>query len=278
MQGRGGKLDGLVTSTSQQGDALLRRFCLSLEEHRRTTDGRVRTSEEFLAHFFPHDEEIVADQILRLIPKNVRGPIIAGWGVRGLKAALTDDDAKVEEVVHDAVLAGDIDHVAFETALTPVIVIEALPLTEWWMFWRSGKLTGPVVQKAILTAFDLGLFEAEWFFATLAAPDGEGRGIDVFAPRLSNADLGSWVKEIHRTGDASPKGILMSLGWEKIFEHTSTSAILMVLDQLVNKVGLKFELPAELGQVEDVETTVVQSHTDRRQSILEEKRKAQRPS
>ena len=275
MQGWRGKLDGLVTS---HGDALLRRFCLALEEHRRTSEGRVRSSEEFLAHFFPHDDEIVADQILRLVPKNVRGPIIAGWGVRGLKAAVRDDDAKVEEVVHDALLAGDIDHVAFEAALTPAIVIEALPLSEWWMFWRTGKLTGPVVHKALLTAFELGLFEASWFFETLSAPDGESRGIDVFAPRLSNADLGAWVKEIHRTGDASPKGILGAVGWEKIFDHTSTSAILQVLDQLVNKVGLRFELPTELGQVEDVESTVVQSQRDRRLEILEEKRRALRPS
>ncbi|MEO8797022.1 MAG: hypothetical protein ABI551_03985, partial [Polyangiaceae bacterium] len=98
--------------------AAVPKFCLTLEELRRTSDGRVRTSQEFLAHFFSHDEKGSKDEIFRHLPQDVRGPILSGWGIRGLKAALRDDDAKVESVVFDALVAGDVDHAAFEGGLT----------------------------------------------------------------------------------------------------------------------------------------------------------------
>jgi hypothetical protein len=256
--------------------AQLTRFCLALEEYRRTSEGRVRTSDEFLAHFFPHDQDIAADQILRHVPKEVRGPILTAWKIRGPKAALTDTDAKVEEVVHDALRAGDIDHVAFEAALSPAIVIAALPLFEWWMFWRTGRLSAAVLRRATITAHDLGLFDAPWFLETLVASDGQTRGIDVFAAKLSKPDLAAWVQRISESGDATPEGILKAIGWEKLLEQTSTSAMLIVLDALVKKVGLLFELPGALAAVDDLESTFVSSwedrKADRKEAALREKR------
>jgi hypothetical protein len=256
--------------------AQLTRFCLALEEYRRTPEGRVRTSEEFLAHFFPHDQDIAADLILRLVPREIRGPILTGWGIRGAKAALTDSDEKVEEIVHDALRAGDLDHVAFETALTPEITISALPLSEWWMFWRTGKLSAPVLSRAVITAHDIGLFDAKWFLDALVGPDGHTRGIDVFAAKLPKPELAAWVFRIAESGDATPEGIVKALGWEKMLENTSTSAMLGVLDALVKKVGLLFELPDALAAVDDLESTFVSSwedrKADRKEAALREKR------
>jgi hypothetical protein len=256
--------------------AQLTRFCLALEEYRRTPEGRVRTSEEFLGHFFPHDQDIAADLILRLIPKEIRGPILSGWGIRGAKAALTDSDEKVEQIVADALRAGDVDHVAFEAALTPQIVITALPLSEWWMFWRTGRLSGPVLSRAVILAHELGLFDATWFLDALVGSDVHTRGIDVFAPRLPKQDLAAWVHQIAATGDATAEGIVRALGWAKLLEHTSASALLGVLDALVKKVGLLFELPDAFAAVDDLESTFVSSwedrKADRKEAALREKR------
>src|SRR6185437_16698092 len=75
--------------------AAVPKFCLALEEHRRTPDGRVRTSQELVTSFFPHDEKSCTDRIFKYLPNDARGPIIAAWGIRGIKAALRDDDGKV---------------------------------------------------------------------------------------------------------------------------------------------------------------------------------------
>jgi hypothetical protein len=257
-------------------DAPLTRFCLALEAYRRTPEGRVRSSEEFLAHFFPHDQDIAADLILRLMPNEVRGPILAGWGIRGAKAALTDTNEKVEQVVHDALRAGDLDHVAFEAALTPELVITALPLSEWWMFWRTGRLSAPILSRAVITAHEHGLFDARWFLDALVASDGHTRGIDVFAAKLPKPELAAWVHNIAEAGDATPEGIVKALGWPKLLEHTSTSGMLGVLDAMVKKVGLLFELPDALAAVDDLESTFVSSwedrKADRKEAALREKR------
>lgn len=41
--------------------AAVPKFCLALEEHRRTPEGRVRTSQEMIATFFAHDEKVCTD-------------------------------------------------------------------------------------------------------------------------------------------------------------------------------------------------------------------------
>src|SRR3954471_14880198 len=94
-------------------------FCLEIEGHRRTADGRVRDATAFLQFYFARDSGGAAatDRLFQHLPSEVRAPIIAGWRVRGLKAALRDDDERVRAVVADALEAGDIDAAMFETGL-----------------------------------------------------------------------------------------------------------------------------------------------------------------
>ena len=79
--------------------APLTRFCFAVEEHRRTPEGRVKTAQQFVAHFFTQSETAPQDRIFKHLPKDVRGPVISTWGIRGAKAALRDSDEKVAAVV-----------------------------------------------------------------------------------------------------------------------------------------------------------------------------------
>jgi hypothetical protein len=218
--------------------AAVPKFCLALEENRRTADGRVRTSQEFLTAFFPHEEKTCTDRIFKHLPNEVRGPIIAAWGVRGIKSALRDNDEKVQSVIHDALVAGDIDHTAFEEGLGAETLVRWLPLGELWAFWRGGKLTKQAIQKALTVAYDLALFDARWFLDTVQAKNGTLKGTDVLADGLSKEDLVAWIKRIHEGGDGTPKGLVAALGWEKIAAKTRDEALVAVLDAVVTKVGL----------------------------------------
>ncbi len=217
--------------------AAVPKFCLALEEHRRTPDGRVRTSQEFLSSFFQYDDKGNTDRVFKHLPNEVRGPIIAAWGVRGIKAALRDTDDKVQSVIHDALLAGDIDAVAFEEGLTPDTLVRWAPLGDLWAFWRAGKSTKQAIHKALTTAYELGLFDARWFLDTIQARTSL-RGTDVLADGLGKEDLTGWVKRIHETGDGSPKGIVGALGWDKIVNKTQNDALVAVLDAVAAKIGL----------------------------------------
>jgi hypothetical protein len=221
------------------------KFCLALEEHRRTPEGRVRTSQEFLAAFFPHDEKSCTDRIFKHLPNEVRGPIIAAWGVRGIKSALRDNDEKVQSVVHDALVAGDIDHAAFEDGLTAETIVRWVPLAELWTFWRGGKLTKQAIQKGLMGAYELALFDARWFLDTVQAKSGALKGTDVLADGLSKDDLVAWIKRVHETGDGTPKGLVTALGWEKIIAKTRDDALIAVLDAVVTKAGLVTPVPKE---------------------------------
>jgi hypothetical protein len=245
--------------------AELRRFCLALEEFRRTPEGRVRDSQEFVLSFFPHDGDIVADQVFRYMPRELRGPILSGWKIRGPKTALRDDDAKVEEVVHDALRAGDIDHAVFEEGISPTNLINSVPLTEWWIFWRTGKLTSQILVHALLVARDQKLLSAGWFLDHVMATEGDARGIEVFASKLSKDDLTMWVREIAKSGNASSEGIVAALGWEKILASLPVSSLMILIDGLITRIGLSLHLPASLEQETDVERTVVQTWTERKQ-------------
>jgi len=218
--------------------AAVPKFCLALEEHRRTPDGRVRTPQEFLTVFFSHDEKTCTDRVFKHLPNEVRGPIIAAWGVRGIKSALRDNDEKVQSVIHDALVAGDIDHAAFEDGLSPETLVRWLPLGELWAFWRGGKMTKQAIQKALTVAYDLALFDARWFLDTVQAKGGALKGTDVLADGLSKEDLVAWIKRIHEGGDGTPKGLVAALGWEKIAAKTRDEALVAVLDAVVTKVGL----------------------------------------
>jgi len=218
--------------------AAVPKFCLALEEFRRTPDGRVRSSQEFVTAFFPHDEKGCADRVFKYLPNEARGPIVAAWGIRGIKAALRDTDEKVQSVVHDALVAGDVDHIAFEEGLTPEVLIRWLPLAELWSFWRGGKLTKQALHKALATAYELYLFDARWFLDSLQARGGSLRGTDVLAEGLSKEDLAAWIHRIHEAADGTPKGIVAALGWEKIVARTADEVLVSVLDAVVAKVGL----------------------------------------
>ena len=218
--------------------AAVPKFCLALEEHRRTPDGRVRTSQELLATFFPHDEKVCNDRILKYLPNEVRGPILAAWGIRGIKAALRDNDEKVQSVLYDALLAGDVDHTAFEEGLTGETIVRWVPLGDLWAFWRGGKLTKQAIHKALSTAYELFLFDARWFLDTVSARGGALKGTDVLADGLAKEDLTQWVRRIHETGDGSPKGVVSALGWDKIIAKTQNDVLIAALDAVAVKVGL----------------------------------------
>lgn len=214
------------------------RFSLALEEHRRTPEGRGRTSQEFLATFFPHDEKVCTDRVLKYLPNEVRGPIIAAWGIRGTKAALRDHDEKVQSVLHDALIAGDVDHAAFEDGLTAETLVRWVPLGDLWTFWRGGELTKQAIHKALSTAYELFLFDAGWFLDTITAKGGSLKGTDVLADGLLRDDLTQWVRRIHETGDGSPKGLVAALGWDKIATKTPNEVLVAALDAMAIKVGL----------------------------------------
>jgi len=214
------------------------KLCLVLEQHRRTAVGRVRTSEEFLVAFFPHDATRSEDRVFRHMPREVRGPVLAAWGIRGPKAAARDDDDRVQSVVHDALVAGDIDHGAFEEGLSPELIVRWVALPSLWGFWRGGKPTKPSIEKALVTGYELGLFDAKWLLDTLETGGGKLRGTDVLAAGLSKADLTAWVGRVHASGDGTPRGLLEALGWENVVSKTSNEVLVAVLDALAAKVGL----------------------------------------
>ena len=218
--------------------AAVPKFCLTVEEFRRTAEGRVRTPQEFLQHFFPHDANKVNDRLFKFLPNEVRGPVLTSWGLRGAKSALKDTDEKVQSVVWDALLAGDIDQDAFEQAILSDVVVRWVPLGDWWTFWRGGKLSKLAIHKALDTAYELGLFDAKWFFEVIEGPGGKLKGTDVVSEGLTKAELTEWVRKIHASGDGSPKGMLAAIGWDRIVGKTPNDVLIKVLDSFAQKVAL----------------------------------------
>jgi hypothetical protein len=214
------------------------KFCFGLEVHRRTPDGRVRTAQEFLSHFFPHDKKSSTDRIFHYLPSDVRAPILTTWGVRGRKSALLDDDAKVQSVMHDALVAGDVDASMFEEALASDTIMRWIDLSDWWTFWRGGKITKYTILKALESGYELGLFDADWFLGSVRGNGGRLRGTDVLAEGLNKADLTEWVRRVHESGDGSPKGLLAALGWDQIVAKTADDVLVAVLDAMATKVSL----------------------------------------
>jgi hypothetical protein len=218
--------------------AAVPKFCLAVEEFRRTTEGRVRTPQEFLQHFFPHDANKVTDRVFKFLPNEIRGPVLTSWGLRGAKSALKDTDEKVQSVVWDALLAGDIDHDAFEQAILSDVVVRWVPLGDWWTFWRGGKLSKLAIQKALDAGYEMGLFDAKWFFDTIEGPGGKLKGTDVISEGLTKAELTEWVRKIHASGDGSPKGMLGAIGWERVVSKTPNDVLIKVLDAFAQKANL----------------------------------------
>lgn len=214
------------------------KFCLAMEEYRRTEAGRVRTARELVDFFFPRTGGIAEDRLFLHMPPEVRGPIISGWGVRGAKSALRDSDDKVRTVVQDALAAGDIDEAMFEEGVNAQTLIDWQPLTEWWTFWRTGKLTGVAIQKALATGRELNLFDDRWFLLNVDGRGGKLKGTDTLCDTLSKDQIIAWIRKVHESGDGSPTGLVTALGWETILAKTSQEALLFALDAFAKKVGL----------------------------------------
>jgi hypothetical protein len=242
-------VDELNEISNNDLNAPVARFCLALERDRRTEEGRIRSEREFREHFFPYDDSGATDRILKYLPREVRGPIIASWGIRGQKAAMRDDDGRVRAVVHDALAAGDIDDEVFEQGFSPETVVGWVELSDWWEFWRGGKQTKASIQRALEIAFEEGLFDAAWFFGVLESGGGKLRGTDVLVEGMSKTELADWIKKIHESGDGSPNGMLSALGWAIVVSKTTNAVLLSVIDAFARKNGLvagaSAEAPAE---------------------------------
>jgi hypothetical protein len=214
------------------------KFCLAMEEHRRSHLGRVKSPKEFLDTFFPFSAETATDRIFLHIPREVRGPIVSGWGIRGRRAALADDDEKTRSTVHDALTAGDIDENVFEEGISATTLIDWIPLTDFWSFWRSGRIAGAPVQRALAVARELSLFDDRWLLDNVRGRGGRLSGTDVICDTLSKEQVVAWVKNVHASGDGSPRGLVAAIGWEVVLSKTSQEALLFVLDAFARKVGL----------------------------------------
>jgi hypothetical protein len=226
----------MLQQVRNRPDEPVTRLCLTLDIDRRTPEGRIRSDREFREHFFSYDPETATDRIFKLMPKEVRGPILSGWGIRGKRTALRDDDERVKNAVHDALLADDVDDTIFEQGLLPEILVSWCDLRDWWAFWRRGVHTKHSIGLVLRTAYDLGLFDAAWFLEVIE--NGRIRGTDVLVEGLAKPELGRWLRRVHESGDGSPKGLLAALGWTTIVDHTADSVLLHVVDGFAQIRGL----------------------------------------
>ena len=151
---------------------------------------------------------------------------------------MRDDDDRVQSVVHDSLVAGDLDHAEFEAGLSPDLIVRWIALPTLWDFWRGGKLTKRAIEKALVTGYELGLFDAAWLLRTIESDGGKLRGTEVLAEGLGKEDLTAWVRRVHESGDGTPRGLLAALGWEIVVSKTSNEVLIAVLDALAAKVGL----------------------------------------
>jgi hypothetical protein len=213
-------------------------LCLTLETFRRTDDGRVRDANAFLGHFFPQSNEGSRDRLFVHMPKEVRANLLSNWGIRGKKSALRDDDEKVRLTVADALAAGDIDATVMEAGVTPEILVDWLPLDDWWTFWRGNALPLGAVRKALAVARELALFDERWFLENLKLGSQKLMGTDVICAALSKDQIVAWLQAVHTSGDASPAGLVASLGWETILAKTAHEALTFALDGLARQLNL----------------------------------------
>ena len=215
-------------------------FCLEIEKHRRTPEGRVRNADAFLQFYFPRERggANVVDRMFVHLPREVRGPVLAAWRIRGLKAALRDDDERVKDVVLDALDAGDLDATMFEEGVSPEKLVDFVPLDEWWSFWRGKSLPNSAVQKALATARAMHLVDEKWFLENVQGRGGKLKGTDAVCDTLSKDEITSWLRGVHASGDASPAGLVAARGWDNVLAKTAPDALLAALDAFAAKVHL----------------------------------------
>jgi hypothetical protein len=227
----------VVTPKNARGQPVTK-LCLALETFRRTDEGRIRDAKAFVGHFFPIDKDGATDRLFVHIPKEVRADLLSSWGIRGKKSALRDDDEKVRATVSDALGAGDIDETVIEEGVTPEILIDWVPLEDWWSFWRGNAVPIGSVRKALAIARELSLFDERWFLEHLSLASQKLTGTDVICAGLSKDQIVAWIHAVHTSGDASPTGLVNALGWETILAQTAHEALLHVLDTLARQIGL----------------------------------------
>jgi len=215
-------------------------FCLEIEKHRRTPEGRVRNADAFLQFYFPRQQggADATDRVFAHLPRDVRGPVLAGWSIRGLKAALRDDDERVKAVVLDALEAGDLDATMFEEGVTADKLVDFVPLDEWWSFWRGKALPNAAVQKALATARAMHLVDDQWFLENVQGRGGKLKGTDAVCDTLSKDEISGWLRGVHASGDASPAGLVAARGWDNVLAKTAPDALLAALDAFATKVHL----------------------------------------
>jgi hypothetical protein len=213
-------------------------FCLEIEKHRRTPEGRVRNAESFLQFYFPRNGSEATDRLFMHLPQEVRGPVLAGWRIRGLKAALRDDDERVKAVVLDALEAGDLDSAMFEEGVTADKLVDFAPLDEWWSFWRGSALPNAAVQKALATARAMHLVDDKWFLENVEGRGGKLKGTDAVCDTLTKDEISGWIRGVHASGDASPAGLVAARGWDSVLAKTAPDALLAALDAFAKKVHL----------------------------------------
>ncbi|MCW5838086.1 MAG: hypothetical protein KIS78_37190, partial [Labilithrix sp.] len=176
------------------------KLCLALEAFRRTDAGRVRDAKAFLRHYLPGDRGATTDRLFLHMPKEVRAALRSGWGIRGKKSALRDDDERVRATVADALAAGDIDATTVEEGVTPEILIDWTPLEDWWAFWRGAALPASAVQRALAVGRDLSLFDERWFLENLKLASPRLEGTDVICAALSKDQIVAWLSAVHASG------------------------------------------------------------------------------
>jgi hypothetical protein len=214
------------------------KLCLALEMFRRTDEGRTRDAQTFLAHFFGHDRNGTHDRLFVHLPKEVRAELLSSWRIRGKKSALRDADEKVRLTVVDALAAGDIDATIIEDGVTPEILVDWVPLEDWWAFWRGASVPAGAVRKALAIGRDLSLFDERWFLENLRLSSQRLQGTDVICAAMSKDQIVAWLHAVHTSGDASPTGLVAALGWETVLAKTAHEALTYTLDALARQIGL----------------------------------------
>src|SRR6266536_339210 len=236
--------------------APLSKFCLWLESDRRTEAGRILSATECREHFFWYDAVCASDRIMTRLPREVRASILTGWGIRGKRTALRDDDQRVCAALHDAFLADDVDDQLFEEGISAETLIEWSDLADWWSFWRSGRHTTHSLTLAFEAASDLGLIDLQWFLGAMESLDGTQRGIDVVTSDMSHEELGDWIRNIHRLGDGSPMGLIETIGWPLLVATTPAPVLLSVLDAFATKVGFVRLLSSSLHRSQELDVSM----------------------
>ena len=216
------------------------KFCLAMEEHRRTEAGRVRTAKEFVAHFFPYDEQKANDQLFLHMPqrrpraraREVGHPRRQG-GAQGRRRA--GEARRPRRARRGRHRRGDLRR----GRRRPTSSSTGSPLAEWWSFWRRARSPASPIQKALATARELGLIDDQLVPRERPGPRRQAEGHRRrSATRSARIRSSRGCASSTSRGDGSPAGIVAALGWETVLAKTAQDALLFALDQFARKAGL----------------------------------------